>query len=760
MSLFSRRIALLAATTATAVVGTLALPAAMASAADPISGTAGPVLTGPSDSHRVVLSWAPSAASTPYATGYELQISPNQDWTNDTVSLPNGGLTSNKKYEVPISLPHGSYYWRVRAVDSAGHSNWSSSGTFLREWATAMSLLTAPTGADPTISWAPVQGASLYRVRFSTMATFPSDAAKTAVCWTASTSFTPYTLQTTTEKISGDCMKATDIAGGLDVYWDVRAYDDSTAPILIADTTNDPNFDCATAQPECDAFSLDSTALAATPGSGVASPTITWNAPAAGSPASSSVAGLTSTWHTDTAAQTACDNTNTNACPITPTFSWTPIAGANFYEVTVYRDPAFSNVYRVYDTQWPSLTPRDAYLDAQAGTGYFWSVAAGTCTNSDTDLTCGAPVVTGGTSSGGGTGAATPTIVLSAFSSMHTFDKRSGSPIADSSYPSGFRTQTITLASPANNSRTNGATGTFAWSDFFTDGGQSAFDVRNYRLQIASDANFDTVVLDVPTIDMTQYTPQVADLADGDYYWRVQPVDESGNGLAWSDTRHFTRDATPPVFRLTDTAKLPITGAKFHLTVSETDLTGAVSAATVQIVPVVGGGAALPGSWSQTDVGAWTFATTAKLVPGQSYALHLNAGITDLAGNPAQANSHAVRATTVADDRSGAWSFPSGATRHSASGALGGTHVTIPSGKSATLKFVGSKALVYGCKSPSLAKLVIVLDGKTITTVSERQSFTKCGVLLWSSGVTSTVVHTLKLTASGGQASIDEARTV
>jgi hypothetical protein len=748
----SRRIALSALTAVTAVIATLAMPATMAAAADPISGTAGPSLTNPTDTHRVVLSWTPSVASVPYATGYELQISPNADWTNDTVTLPNGGITSNTAYEVPISLPHGWYYWRVRAVDAGGHSNWSAVNQFLREWDDAMTLVQEPTGSDPTIRWAPVPGASLYEVRYSVKANFPSDASLTATCWTAGTSFTPYTLQSTTETVGGDCMAATDIKDGLALYWEVRAWDDSVAPILPADTANDANFECATVQPECDASTLNSAALFAN--ATIGSPTFTYGAPTAGTPAPSPVTGLTTTWESFASppsrvlASHTCDDTSANICPVTPRFSWDPISGANYYEVTIYRDPALSNVYRDYVTQWPSITPRDAYLDAQvndgSGAAFYWTVTADTCANSVTDATCGSPVLTGGGSGGGGS--TTPTITFVGSSGVASFDKRS---------------QSLTLSSPANNSFTNSSTGTFKWTDFFDAGGRSAFDVRNYRLQIATDADFSNVVLDVATIDMPQYTPQVADLADGDYYWRVQPVDESGNGLTWSNVRHFTRDATPPVFRLTDGTNLPLVGAKFHLTVSETDLVGSVSNSTVQIVPVVGGGAALPGSWvAGATSGTWIFSTTAKLVPGQFYGIHLNAGITDQAGNAAKANSHSGRASVVADDKSGVWSFNSGAARHSASGAIGGTYVVLPSARAGAVHFVGGKYYVYGCKGPSYAKLVVALDGHTITTVNEHQSFTKCGVLLYTGSTTSTVVHTLKLTASGGAATIDEAKTV
>jgi len=97
--------------------------------------------------------------------------------------------------------------------------------------------------------------------------------------------------------------------------------------------------------------------------------------------------------------------------------------------------------------------------------------------------------------------------------------------------------------------------------------------------------------------------------------------------------------------------------------------------------------------------------------------------------------------------------------RHTSSGALGGTFVTIPSTRTASVKFVGNKISVYGCKAPGLASAVIRVDSNAAVTVNEHQAFTKCGVLLWSGSVSSGAIHTLKVTASGGAASVDLART-
>ena len=64
---------------------------------DVLSGTPGPTLVAPIDTRgtetnplqHVVLSWDAVAGTDHYA----VQISPNEDWTNNRVTLPQGGLT-------------------------------------------------------------------------------------------------------------------------------------------------------------------------------------------------------------------------------------------------------------------------------------------------------------------------------------------------------------------------------------------------------------------------------------------------------------------------------------------------------------------------------------------------------------------------------------------------------------------------------------------------------------------------------------------
>jgi hypothetical protein len=824
-----RRSALLVGAMCASVVATfVATP--IAQAADPITTQGSPTLTAPNDDpgsvtplKNVVLQWS----AVQYAASYEVQISPNGDWTNNTVTLPNGGVTSNNLYEVPLSLPHASYFWRVRGLGSSGgHTAFSSSRQFLREWVAPITTLVTPgdiAAGDPTLAWKPVADASIYRVRFSTADDFPAD--KTLSCWTASTSFTPYgTQMASTEKINEPCFDETALTTGKDYFWDLRAFDDSTAPQLVADTAPDGQWDCAQAQPECDASRV--------------SGSFTFSAPAAGAPAAGgTVTGLKTTWHTTALPGTDCSGT-VATCPVTPTFSWTAYPGANFYRVHVYRDPQLTNTYRVYTTARTSFTPREAFFDAQAGTPYYWTVSAGTCKNSASDLQCSqAPAGSQPTSPScakssnatpapsidstglsptsmaaatqttvtltgsnfaanacvqstgnaglisnisvngtgdaitfdytapaseqgvtflvvnpdGGTSNESPTLQITGTSDKIVFFGVGG--------PAMFQKQSqpVTLSAPLNGSSINSRTVTFQWNSFLSTGGQSAYDVRNYRLQLASDSSFDSVALDTDTIDMTRFTNPTALIPDGHWFWRIQPIDESGNHLTWSGTRSFTKDSAPPVFSFTDSGRVSTT-SPLHVKVNDSSLQGTVSSSTLSVAPVVGGGVALAGSWRQTSTTAWTFTPSSVLVPGQSYRLSvIGSALKDAAGNTAVAASRTDRVAGNVDDKNRAWHFSSGWKRISSSSASGGTFVRGGSGATATVKVVGGSVSVYGCKAPRLGKMRVSVDGVVKTTRSLAQSFTSCGVLVWKGSVSNSAVHTVRVSAVRGAVDLDRA---
>jgi hypothetical protein len=388
--------------------------------------------------------------------------------------------------------------------------------------------------------------------------------------------------------------------------------------------------------------------------------------------------------------------------------------------VQVFRDPFATNVYRIYTTEWPSLTPREGYQDAQAGHAYYWNVVAYACT-SDTDVIC--------TGDDG-------TKDFLGVSNVSSFAKRSDAP---------------TLRSPAVDSTITSPTVIFKWDDYLQSGNQGALEARNYHVQISKTKAFDDLVSDVDSVDMTQWTDPSKRLADGVYYWRVQALDQSGNQLTWSDARRFTFDGAPPAFKITSKDGLRIT-RNVHVRASEQDIEGDVSTKTVKVF-AVSTKKSVAGGWEKTGAASWTFNPSGVLVPGESYALRVS-GLRDQAGNAAIASSRTVRTKTLVDDRSPAVHYTSTWTRASSSNAQHGTY-SVGTNGSATVTVVGDKIQLYGCKGPSLGRAVVRVDGKRQATVHEHQQFSQCGVLLWKGPVSSTRPHTLEFVQSSGSVAFD-----
>jgi hypothetical protein len=799
--------------------GVAALPAQSAAA----SSVPAPVLTAPADSTStplkdVVLKWQPVAG----ASQYQVQVSPNGAWTNNTVGLPGNGKTVTNLFEVPISLPHDSYFWRVRADVGGVWGPFSAPRQFLREWEAAVSILKQPTSADPTITWAPVTDASEYAVTFSTHQNFPESDSES--CFTNNTSFTPYDLETTVEKASGSCFGQDVLSNGKSYFWRVIPLDDSTAPPVTADSIPDTAFECGQAQPECDATWYVS------PTSFVFQATAADTTPPAGFPAM--VTGLTTTWHTTSATGTPCDSTT--ACPTTPTFSWDPVAHANYYQVAVARDPDFSNIYRVYNTAWPELTPRDSFFDAQAGHAFYWRVSAGTCENSAGDKTCAQPAGAGPAAScptGSGTSnpaisavsasptqpdgavlggtqvtvtltgsnfAATPCVegggggtisnVVFVSSTKVTFDYDAptggGKVTFDVVNPDGSRSQpspeltvdpgnrvvfyeqsaiqsfdkasgAVSLSAPANNATAHGRSITFSWRDYQANGSQGSYDARNYELQVSRSSSFSSTVIDKKDIDLTQYTDPSAVFSDGSYFWRVAAIDESDHVLTWSAARQVTVDATGPSVRFLTKSGVGLRGP---LVIRFSDNISGVNASTVRVVlrgqsaaHAVAGRLALGGSPR-----TYVFTPKHPLITGGTYVLNLSPSLVDANGNPAVVTGGGVRTTTVASDNSPGWSFSSGWHKHAASGALSGSYKSASAGHSATLQVVGTTAKLYACKGPHMGSIRVTVGGHS-TTVSEHQSFTRCGQVVWHKSLLQGP-QTIRVAVVRGEGNLDEVR--
>jgi len=770
----SRRFTLLAAGAATAVLGSLVLPAVPAGAATlgtPASlapNNTGDDVNDPSTWQKdPVLSWS----SVTGASGYDVQLSNSNDFTDATNlwALPNGGHVSGPSLALPQPLDHGAYWWRVRAATSAVKGPWSSAVELYRGWDDAPAASSDPVPNDNRVngtmpwrfSWAPIPDASTYEIEFSIFSTFPDDPADSAGqaakwndgkntldCLTTRTTFTPYTSVAAADTGVDTCDFSAFDPDFAPVFWRVRAVDDSQDTVPAGPQTQ--VLDCFGTPQSSSSASPDPTAntpvALGTPASPAhecslwsATNVAAWPVGDAGSDPTTYGPISVSLTNCGAPAQAATGTTPaTYDCTDTPEIAWSPVSDADGkfasnYMVTIADDPGFTNVERVYNTAFLSLTPRDEFRDFNSGRGYYVEVAA-----------CG--------DNGG---------------------------LCTSQAKLTFRKTTPRIAG-VSAVHLNGAE-RFTWEDLVGkygaagDVGAAATEAEHYILQLAdsSDTDFASPVANLSvdrscdtSLAITCYNPSgttaagdaqaVVHVADGAYIWRVIPVDRAGNHLPASTPLAVSIDTTPPQLSLTTKSGLPVNG-KF--TMKSSEVVVGVNSSSVDLTAVAGGATVPVTVTAGALANTWTLTPTHKLVTGQRYALHLPVAgaIQDLAQNGAIVVGSAVRTTTIADDRSVAWSWPSGWTKSSSSNALGGTFEHATTGHGVSIALAGSSISVYGCKGPSYGSLVVRVDGVKKATVSEHQSFTKCGVLVWDGVISTSAQHTLNLTTVG-TGTIDQVR--
>jgi hypothetical protein len=154
---------LLALVAAVATVLALIALGPSAQAAAPASPT-GLAPDGTSTSAIPVLSWDRGTD----ATTYDIQMATTSAFASSLWTV-NG--TYNDKASPAVQLPAGTIYWRVRAHNTSGTSDWST-GSFTHSAAAAPTLVTPADGATlkegddtPVFQWSPVAGATGYTVR-------------------------------------------------------------------------------------------------------------------------------------------------------------------------------------------------------------------------------------------------------------------------------------------------------------------------------------------------------------------------------------------------------------------------------------------------------------------------------------------------------------------------------------------------------------------------------------------------------------------
>lgn len=809
VALVPHRITVLLACVA-ACVGILAVPATSASAGD----IPAPVLTGPANDPSttvkdVVLTWDKVSG----ASAYQVRVSPNNEWTNNEVTLPGKGVTDNTLFEMPVSLPQATYYWEVRAQVGGIWGPYSKPWVFVQDWYKPITILKQPTTADPEIIWAPVKEASLYLLRFQTGNVFEASSIVGEVdCYTNNTSYTPMDYKSDVKPQGGGSPPCTAVggSGGLQsgkVYsWELIAYDDSTAKQIVADTDPDPSWICPKAQPECDDnVYIDQTGFL-------------YKVPTPGKNTGVVPTSLSTTWHTTSLPGTACNSSA--PCPVTPRMSWTAVPGATYYQVHVYRDQDMSNTYGVYETCWPHVTPTNSMFDANAGTSYYWKVEAGVsgsvCTTSTTSNCPTAqqvkngPTVSNVTLSSGGTtvqpsqtvgvvltgsnfqpgacvaasaGTVQNTTVNSPtqISFSYTAPQNGASVTFTVINPDGGSAQstaitvtggidvtffgtsalssfnkasgTVHLTAPADGSDIHGSSPTFRWTDFQDDGGRGAVEAKNYELQVSRDPDFATTVLDDKSIDLTQYTNPTPLLRSGAYYWRVAPLDESDNVLTWSATRTLTANANGPTVSIVTGSGRNVTHA---INIATSEVLQGVSGQTVKVVP---DGAPVSAAVRGTlhigsDPRHYVFVPAHPFATGGTYGLWISPLLADANGNPAQVGGKSIRFTTTATNSSRGWSYHGAWSAVPASGALSHSYVNASAGSSASIVVAGRQAKIFACKGPSMGSITVSVAGSS-QTVPENLSYTRCGVELWHHALP-VGQHTVTVSVNNGVGNFDE----
>jgi hypothetical protein len=220
----------------------------------------------------------------------------------------------------------------------------------------------------------------------------------------------------------------------------------------------------------------------------------------------------------------------------TPVLTWNAVPDAAYYMVYIARDRELTNmVYtptltaqKTVNTMW---NPTDQLPDSQAGTAYYWFIRP-----------CNAETIC----------APEPT------QANNAFDKRSNpvSGLLETEHDSSSNLPGHGPGGPSDPPEFADEV-VLSWDDYLltshagndkdVTGLPSEVEARSYKVEISTDQNFSGgIILRSGNIDQTSWTPPTTTLPEGTLYWRVQAIDGSGNGLAWSLGRSIA-DATQAI---------------------------------------------------------------------------------------------------------------------------------------------------------------------------------------------------------------------
>lgn len=657
----------------------------------------------------VFLTWNAVAG----ATAYQVEIGTDDTWS-DTPALTLN--TTNTSVIVPVgSLPYATYTWRVAALKGTVLGHWTSESTnsqnaaqFTHGWRARPTQLSPDDGAIvewPDFSWTSVAEAGQYAILVSdkpllvaaSSETVPAGAFK---CLTTRTRLTPF------DEGNGTCKM--DLEAGKTYYWTVSGLDvsadggtEATLPTPVRSFT----LPDAPAPPPAD----QPLPVPAT------QPT---------------TAGL------DTDPDHLCTITDATTqralCSDVPTIRWDAITDADHYYLLMSTDSFFQNTVDVVKTKGTSWTSTEGLPEMSPTQSMYYAVQA--CNADD--------FCTGYTPDGPSFRKVTP-----ALTNLNT---PASTGVAVFTWQS-LQSALAAAEKPAGTADT------------------ATQDAATYHLQIAraDHPSFDTVVIDktvdgvVPISGDAPHTTNPtwfsdSTLGDGDYVWRVQPVDATGHKLPYSAGVSFSRDATPPSLIAVSPNKNVAAKSPLKLQFSE-DVTG-LSASSVVLDPAV------PATLTVTGPSTATLTPTKAMTPGATYTVRVLPAVKDRTGNSAVPDGPSLTVNPLADDTSPAIAYSSGWRPFSATNAIGGRYYrstpTASYHPSASLTFYGTGVAYYSCLAPANGYVDVYVDGTRRVRKNLYRAYSGCGLKLFSITKLTKGTHTIKVVGVGAKASYSKGTNV
>ncbi len=684
------------------------------------------------------LSW--TAITKLPVTRYRVQLSPNADFTNNQVALPNGGITIATQYDVPQTLPHASYYWRVRGEDAAGHATlWTgtqegddtSVWQFPKAWVDTPGNPLPATGssAQGAFSWQPIPDASAYEVEISQNSGFPKNASsvETYDCTTNHTTFSPvkdYPLEPSPPpgQVEGSCdnfdqlmlvLQPGNTSPATNWYWRVRGIDGTTAAATPAET----GVTCYSDGADCGPWTATQK-IHYSPYPAYLDPAFNGDVPT----------GLT------TGCTAVVGGGTVPLCYDTPTFSWNSVAGANSYLVETSADQKFTTDYHSYQVAYNKFTPRESFLDNQSGKSYYWRVRACTADFAASPPVCGDNTATLNFHK------ASPNLPLAPAGASSTLGHNGLFVTTDNN-------QVLSTAVK----QVRGQQMTFHWDDLlqYTEqaGIQSNQEAARYRLEYNSTGD-DWLSATTVDVDATHWTKQNGFLPDNGYYWRVAPIDGSDNVMSWSPVQTVVKGTIAPQVTIGETGLLSPTSS-VNLTFAA-PVTG-VTSATLGLRRVGGGNIAGHLIWPAAGPANATFIPSSPLIPGERVMPWVTTASSDLAGNAAKVGASSSLVDPTIDSASPtiteAWakistSHASGGSYAKAAGVLDNIQ----------FKFTGSAVSLVGIRTPDGGYGTVLVDGVPRKTINFYSHTTAYGVTLYSA-LLNEGAHTLTVQVKGSHPS-------